>query len=134
VNFALRGILEVVRASGRFPERPLRCAVERMRLRAPGLMVQPSSEQEGRGAQRSSAQLKKGGGGMRRIVLLLSSMVSGVLLLASGMVPSTTYGQATTASFTDVSAGGITQLPCKPMERYGNGARVREAPPSPRRE
>jgi alpha-tubulin suppressor-like RCC1 family protein len=43
---------------------------------------------------------------MRRIVLLLSSMVAGVLLLASGMLPSITYGQTTTASFTDVSAGG----------------------------
>ncbi len=42
---------------------------------------------------------------MRRTVLLLASMVAGVLLLASGMLPSTTYGQTTTASFTDVAAG-----------------------------
>ena len=42
---------------------------------------------------------------MQRIVLLLSSMVAGVLLLASGILPSTTYGQTTTASFTDVAAG-----------------------------
>jgi alpha-tubulin suppressor-like RCC1 family protein len=42
---------------------------------------------------------------MQRIVLLLSSMVAGVLLLASGMLPSITYGQTTTASFTDVAAG-----------------------------
>jgi len=32
-------------------------------------------------------------------------MVGGVLLLASGMLPSTTYGQTATASFTDVAAG-----------------------------
>jgi hypothetical protein len=43
---------------------------------------------------------------MQRIVLLLASMVAGVLLLASGMLPSITYGQTTTASFTDVSAEG----------------------------
>jgi hypothetical protein len=63
---------------------------------------------------------------MQRIVLLLSSMVAGVLLLASGMLPSTTYGQTTTASFTDVSAGGITERPCKPMEQYGSGGSFME--------
>ena len=42
---------------------------------------------------------------MQRIVLLLASMVAGGLLLASGILPSITYGQTTTASFTDVAAG-----------------------------
>ena len=35
---------------------------------------------------------------MRRIVLLLSSMVAGVFFLASGMLPSTTYGQTTSCT------------------------------------
>jgi hypothetical protein len=63
---------------------------------------------------------------MQRIVLLLSSMVAGVLLLASGMLPSITYGQTTTASFTDVAAGLSHTVALETMERYGSGATFME--------